>query len=120
MRAASIRKVDYFNYLLHSLLFDIVCITKTWFNSHIDNKFCEISGYNVVRPNRNYTQRGDGIAFYISQGLNYKTVFRSANKSVVKYLGIEISCNNTKCLEMCVYKPHRPNCLTSSRYPAKI
>uniref|UniRef100_A0A1A9UT03 Uncharacterized protein n=1 Tax=Glossina austeni TaxID=7395 RepID=A0A1A9UT03_GLOAU len=68
-----------------------LCQLNTWFKSHIDNKFCEISGYNVVRPNRTYTERGDGITFYISQGLNYKTAFRSANKSVVEYLGIEIS-----------------------------
>lgn len=51
-------KIDYFNYLLHFFAFDVVCITGT---SNDDNKFCELSGCNVIRHDR--TDRGGDIAF---------------------------------------------------------
>uniref|UniRef100_A0A1A9WPF3 Endonuclease/exonuclease/phosphatase domain-containing protein n=1 Tax=Glossina brevipalpis TaxID=37001 RepID=A0A1A9WPF3_9MUSC len=99
-------KIDYFNCLLSALPIDIICITKTWFNPHINVRFCEISGFNVVRHDRTYSTRGGDIAFYIKQNLNSKIVLKSGHDSIVEYLGVEISGNNSKCLIMCVYNPH--------------
>lgn len=58
VRSSNKLKFDYFNYLLHFLVFDVVCITDD-----VNNKFCKFSGYNVRHDDRTYTERGDGNAF---------------------------------------------------------
>uniref|UniRef100_A0A1A9WJW1 Endonuclease/exonuclease/phosphatase domain-containing protein n=1 Tax=Glossina brevipalpis TaxID=37001 RepID=A0A1A9WJW1_9MUSC len=100
-------KIDYFNYLLCTLPIDIICITETWFKPHINDRFCEISGFDVVRHDRTCSSRGGGVALYIKRNLKSKIVLKSGDDSIVEYLGVEISGNNSKCLIMCVYNPPR-------------
>uniref|UniRef100_A0A1A9WIY8 Endonuclease/exonuclease/phosphatase domain-containing protein n=1 Tax=Glossina brevipalpis TaxID=37001 RepID=A0A1A9WIY8_9MUSC len=93
-----------------TILITCCVFCETWLKPHIDDRFCEISGFNV-RHDRTYSSRGDGIAFNIKQNLNSKIVLKSGDDSIVEYLAVEISGNNIKCVVMCVYNPNRCYCL---------
>uniref|UniRef100_A0A1A9VZF9 Endonuclease/exonuclease/phosphatase domain-containing protein n=1 Tax=Glossina brevipalpis TaxID=37001 RepID=A0A1A9VZF9_9MUSC len=110
-RSSSKHKVDYLSYLLFVLKAEVICTTETWFRPHVDDGFCQIVGYNVVRHDRTLGVRGGGIALYIKGGLYYKVVAKSGDDSTVEYLRVVVGGDTPKCLVMCVYNPHRSNCV---------
>uniref|UniRef100_A0A1A9WSD6 Nucleoporin NUP35 n=1 Tax=Glossina brevipalpis TaxID=37001 RepID=A0A1A9WSD6_9MUSC len=110
-RSFSKHKADYLSYLLSVLKADVICITETWFRPHVDDGYCQIVGYNVVRHDRTLGVRGGGIALYIKDGLYYKVVSKSGDDSIVEYLGVVVGGDTAKSLVLCVYNPHRSNCV---------
>uniref|UniRef100_A0A1A9W984 Uncharacterized protein n=1 Tax=Glossina brevipalpis TaxID=37001 RepID=A0A1A9W984_9MUSC len=77
---------------------DVICITETWFRPHVDDGYCQIVGYNVVRHDRTLGVRGGGIALYIKDDLYYKVVSKSGDDSIVEYLGVVVGGDTAKCL----------------------
>lgn len=82
----------------------MVCITERRFRSCVENEFCQIVRYDIVRHDRAHDAGGGGgIAFYINQGLSYKIIPKAKGDTVAEYLAIEIGSNIAKCLVMCAF-----------------
>ena len=52
---------------------DIICITETWLDNCITNDELKISGFNLLRLDRN--QHGGGIVLYIKNIFSHNIIF---------------------------------------------
>ena len=52
---------------------DIICITETWLDNCINNDELKISGFNLLRLDRN--QHGGGVVLYIKDIFSHNIIF---------------------------------------------
>ena len=62
---------DEFKIFMNDNPFDVMCLSETWLNSTWSDAELYIDGYNIIRTDRNDSQRGGGTAiYYISMELD--------------------------------------------------
>ena len=75
---------------------DILCINETKLDSSVSNSEIYLSGYDVVRLDRNVNGRnGGGVCIYIRSNLNFRIRKDLANKDL-EFLLVEISKPRSK------------------------
>ena len=91
--------------LIESRSIDILCITETWLESTILDRFIAIPGYNVFRHDKG---RGGGSCIYVRDDLEVKQIETNVNREVG--LGIEDVWIIVQCRKLpsfivgCVYR----------------
>ena len=84
--------------------FDVMCLSETWLNSTWSDAELHIDGYNIIRTDRNDSQRGGGTAIYY----NTKRMARQRSDLAqdIKTTWLEITLPNQKKTLVCsLYKP---------------
>ena len=66
-------KLDFLSFLCAIHTPDCVCIVESWLNNDIQNSELCISGYDIVRLDRN--RHGGGILLYINSILTHSIVY---------------------------------------------
>ena len=69
------KHLDGFKILMADNPFDVVCLSETWLNSTWSDTELHIDGYNIIRRDRDDSQRGGGSAIY------YSTKFMARQRS---------------------------------------
>ena len=100
-------KLDFFQSLVYSKCFDVICVTETWLTTSILDK--EILPYNYTIYRHDRGSRGGGILVDVSVNIPSKCVFNSSSSEVI---GIQLSL--LPCLHLyCVYIPPSSSCSSS-------
>ena len=98
---------DFFQSLVYSKCFDVICVTETWLTTSILDK--EILPYDYTIYQRDRGSRGGGILVAVSVNMPSKCVFNSLSSEVI---GIQLSL--LPCLHLyCVYIPPSSSCSSS-------
>ena len=63
------KHLDEFRILMQDNPFDVMCLTETWLNSKWSDSELHIDGYNIIRSDRDDSQRGGGTAIYYNSKL---------------------------------------------------
>ena len=63
-------KIDHIKVLAETYAYSVIALTETWLDNTIEDHRIEISGYNVIRKDRN--SHGGGVALYIKNELATK------------------------------------------------
>ena len=85
--------------------FDVMCLSETWLNSTWSDTELHIDGYNIIRRDRDDSQRGGGTA------INYSTKFTARQRSDlfiqdIETVWLELTLPNRKKTLICaLYKP---------------
>ena len=66
---------DFRYYLANDNSFDIFGAAETRLGSEVHNSIVEVSGYSIIRQDRN--TRGGGILLYIKEHLKAKILYKS-------------------------------------------
>lgn len=84
----------------------IICMSETWLRPMISDDMVKLPGYALHRCDR-LNKIGGGVAFYLSNSLNAKTLKSSAASDFRKpeFIISEISFKNTAKLLLAVYRP---------------
>ena len=100
-------KLNFFQSLVYSKCFEVICVTETWLTTSILDK--EILPYNYTIYRRDRGSRGGGILVAVSDNIPSKRVFNSSSSEVI---GIQLSL--IPCLHLyCVYIPPSSPCTSS-------
>ena len=88
---------------MHDKPLDILTLNETRLNDSIDDRYIEISGYNIVRKDRN--RQGGGVAIYYWDHLNVRNRDELV-PVVVEAVCVEVS--KTKCAPSLILTINRP------------
>ena len=97
-------KMDDMGHLVQYKWFDIFTVSETWLNPTILDNELNLTGYIVVRHDRNI-KRGGGMAIFVRNGIPYKHLTELSDEGC-ETCWIEI--NRVKCKKLyvcCVYRP---------------
>ena len=100
--------IDEIHELFCNLDIHALAVSETWFKKNINNKLISISGYDVIRHDRQSKKklRGGGVALYLKSGLKYKIIDKSHPNTITEYLFVEIDNRaNLKLALGVVYNP---------------
>ena len=98
------KHLDEFKILVADNPFDVICLSETWLNSTWSDNELHIDGYNIIRRDRDDSQRG-GTAIY------YSTNFMARQRSDlsipdIETVWLELTLPNRKKTLICsLYKP---------------
>lgn len=100
-------KIEEFRYMFVNSKIDVICMSETWFSSHVSDLLVECNGYDLFRSDRD--SHAGGVAIYVSKRLNAKLVCKHPSESAVEWIFVEITSamRSLKTLIGCVYRPHR-------------
>ena len=62
-------KIDEIRYFLQCVHLDIFTISETWLDKNVDSSEIAVSGYNLLRVDRN--RHGGGVALYIKNHITF-------------------------------------------------
>ena len=98
-----VNKMDEIRLLIQSKPFDIFTVSETWLTPSILDSEVSLSGYTLVRQDRNY-KRGGGTAIFVRDGIPYK---HRTDLSDEKVETCWVEINRAKCKKMfvcCAYR----------------
>jgi hypothetical protein len=116
INAQSIANVDHANILrrlLRNKCVDLIAVSETWLSSKNPDKICAVSGYNLVRNDREGLMGGGGVALLIKQPIKYKVLATSPqpfNPKNVEYICCEITLKNSNILVIALYRRPFSDC----------
>ena len=73
-------KIDEVRVTICNANMDFVCITESWLKNHIDDNFVSVSGYNIIRRDREAFDHG-GICMYVRDSMRYDVLSNIMNES---------------------------------------
>ena len=95
--------LDEISHVLHSKQIHILCLNETRLSSLISDSEIAISGYSLVRNDRN--RHGGGVAIYISNNIHFN-VRDDLNVTSKEVIWLSIKINHQKpFLLACLYRP---------------
>lgn len=80
----------------------IVCVVETWLSPDITDNELQISGYQLVRLDRN--RNGGGIAMYVSDLFSFRVLLQSGPYNL-EFLAVILSSSNFKFCVSLFYRP---------------
>ena len=83
-----------FEILMNDNPFDVTCLSETWLNSTWSDAELHIDCYNIIRTDRNDSQRGGGTAIYYNTKLMARQ--RSDLNQDIETTWLEITFSNQK------------------------
>lgn len=92
---------NHFKDMIKDYNFKILGITETWLQEDISNDVISITGYNLVRRDRQF--RGGGVALYIGTNLKYKII--DVTTTNVESLWVTIKAGKLKIAVGVLYRP---------------
>lgn len=98
-------KFDEIKNIVSGNFLDFIGFSETWLKPTISNDVVNIPGYKCVRsdrPNRN----GGGVALYIKNSINYKTVYTSTMYGTFEAIFVEVLVHGGIMLVGCLYLPN--------------
>ena len=72
---------------------DIVLVTETWLNDHVEDNFLSLPHYNIFRHDRQY-RRGGGVGLWIHEKFNSIVVSSMSCTPSIECLFIEARINS--------------------------
>lgn len=99
-----------FSELVLNEKYSVIGLSETWLDNKIDNNNLCIHGYNLVRNDREI--RAGGVAFYVSNIIQFKTLDIPNTPDLIEQLWISIKIGNIKGKRICLgtlYRPPRAN-----------
>ena len=97
-----VNKLSEVQYLLDVAKFDLLGITETHLNPSISDDWIRISGYNIVRKDRD--SRGGGVLIYFKEDLTVHPA-PSWERSNLEATWLNITIRSQSFLVGCVYRP---------------
>ena len=103
------KHLDEFKILMADNPFDVMCLSETWLNSTWSDIEVHIDGYNIIRRDRDDSQRGGGTAIF------YSTKFMARQRldlfvQDIETVWLELTLPNRKKILICsLYKPPNAN-----------
>lgn len=86
---------------------DIFAVNETWLHDEIDDNEVAISGYKILRNDRQ--THGGGVGLYIKDGIKFKSREDIHGNHLVESCWIEVSTKNGNVLIGTAYRPPTPN-----------
>lgn len=86
--------------------YDIVAISETWLSAAIPDSKIEISGYEIVRKDRD--KRGGGVAFYLKDCFRYE-VLLSSMEETIEQIWLKLKYRKTDYILGSLYRPPQKN-----------
>ena len=82
---------------------DCICVVESWLNSDIENSELCISGYDIVRLDRN--RHGGGVLFYINSVFTHSIVFSGSDDLELVIVSIVETSNQPPLTLALFYRP---------------
>lgn len=98
---------DLFSDTLRESCFDVIGLSETWLNPALPDNGISISGYKIVRKDRE--GRGGGVAFYLKNSLKFSVVDVYNQNSPLEHLWISLKIAGKKVCLGTVYRPPNTN-----------
>lgn len=91
-----------FSHIFSDSGIDVITVSETFYN---DSSLIDVPNYKVFNANRQ-GRVGGGVAIYVANHLPAKILFSTSNDGhEPEYLFIEITCQASKILCVCIYRP---------------
>lgn len=105
INAQSLRnKIDEFRSIFENSNIDLISISETWLNSHVDDSLMSLNGYKLFRSDRG--THGGGVAVYVRSGISCKINCKSDSNDLIEFIFIELTNGKDKFLFGSVYRPN--------------
>jgi exonuclease III len=102
---SAIRNIGEIRHLFHGVGMHVICVSESWFKDWHTEGHVEITGYQVIRADRLDGRRAGGVAVYIKSDINFKTLKRSPETSIIDYVFVEIMFHGVPIMIGSVYIP---------------
>lgn len=94
---------------------NIIAVSETWLTSKHTDQMVSISGYNLIRHDRQRkdVKRGGGVCIYARIGLTLKVLSRSEPTDTLEFLLLQVCIQSQDVLVGFIYNPPQKNNLTN-------
>ena len=99
-------KIDELQLFVLSHDFDVFSVNETWLNESVNDSEIAITGYNLIRKDRN--RNGGGVCFYVKQSIDFKE--RNDIGNGIESLWFSVKHKNKLVMFGTIYRP--PNSTT--------